>query len=133
MGFFDSLFGDKTSDANNFEWATLASVQEWSNVVSRSETEPVAVFKHSPRCAVSRMALSTFEREWDASEPIPLYMLSVLEAREVSNQIAKDLEVWHESPQLLLVHKGKAVAHWSHQHIDAATLQRHLQILNDTP
>src|SRR5690606_14681498 len=129
MGFFDSLFHDKNSDSNHFEWMPLASVQQWTDIVSKSETGPVAVFKHSPRCAVSRMALSTFEREWEASEPIPLYMLSVLEAREVSNQIASDVEVRHESPQLLLVHKGQAVAHWSHQHIDAATLQRHLQIL----
>ncbi len=131
MGFFNNNFGDKNSGANRFGWTPLAIRQEWADTVTKSQTEPVVVFKHSARCAISRMAQNTFEKEWDVSQNTALYMLSVLDARDVSNQIATDLGVRHESPQLLLVHNGKAVAYWSHQHIDAAALQRRLEMLED--
>lgn len=131
MGFFDKILGNSGSNNEAFEWALVTTPEDWANIVSKSEAAPVVVFKHSPRCAVSRMALSTFEKEWDDAGNTDVYMLPVLEAREVSNQIAREVEVRHESPQLLLLHKGKAAGHWSHQHIDAATVQRQLALLRE--
>jgi bacillithiol system protein YtxJ len=46
-----------------------------------------------------------------------VYEVNVIEDRPISNRIASDLSVRHESPQLLIVEDGKAVFHTSHNSI----------------
>ena len=41
-------------------------------------------------------------------------MVKVIESRPVSNQIAKDLEVEHQSPQAIVLSEKKVLWHASH-------------------
>jgi len=63
----------------------------------------VILFKHSTRCSISRMALKQFENEFDIENEVEAYFLDLLEHRDISNEIASRYDVYHQSPQLLLI------------------------------
>jgi bacillithiol system protein YtxJ len=46
------------------------------------------------------------------------YLLDLLQYRPVSNNIAADLGVTHESPQVLVIKDGQCIYHASHSGID---------------
>jgi len=52
--------------------------------------------------------------------------LDLLNHREVSAAIAADLGVEHQSPQLILIHEGKAQHHANHSSIDPVDLKAYL-------
>jgi bacillithiol system protein YtxJ len=93
-------------------WNQLISVEQW-NAMLESE-EKFIVFKHSTRCSISRTALSRFERDWDSLSAVKPYYLDLLEHRNISNAIAQDTGVEHESPQAILIENGKVLKHASH-------------------
>lgn len=73
------------------------------------------IFKHSTRCSISMMAKKRFELDWDKlPDSIPLYFLDLIKHRDLSNQVAKDFQVHHESPQLLLIKNGECILDQSH-------------------
>jgi bacillithiol system protein YtxJ len=74
-------------------------------------------FKHSTRCGTSMIAKREFEKYWKNDSPV--YLINVVENREISNAIEHLFGVKHESPQLLLVKDGKCVYNESHYGIDA--------------
>lgn len=73
------------------------------------------IFKHSTRCSISMMAKRRFELDWDSlPEELPLYFLDLIQYREISNQIVQLFNVYHESPQLLLIKDGECILDQSH-------------------
>jgi bacillithiol system protein YtxJ len=51
-----------------------------------------------------------------------LLFLDLLNHRDISNAIAMQLSVHHESPQIFVIKNGQAVFHESHHSIDATTI-----------
>lgn len=45
---------------------------------------------------------------------MPLYFLDLIKYRDISNQIAEDFQVYHESPQMLLIKDGECILDQSH-------------------
>jgi bacillithiol system protein YtxJ len=88
-----------------------------------SHQKPVAIFKHSTRCSISRMALKQFENEFDLEGSVMPYFLDLINYRDISNEIATRFEVYHQSPQLLLIKEGKSIYDASHSDIDALELK----------
>jgi bacillithiol system protein YtxJ len=88
-----------------------------------SHQQPVAIFKHSTRCSISRMALKQFENEFDLEGSVTPYFLDLINYRDISNEIATRFEVYHQSPQLLLIKEGKSIYDASHSDIDALELK----------
>ncbi|WP_295670960.1 bacillithiol system redox-active protein YtxJ [uncultured Mucilaginibacter sp.] len=73
------------------------------------------IFKHSTRCSISMMVKKRFEFDWDKlPDNLPLYFLDLIKYRELSNKIAADFQVYHESPQLLLIKDGECILDLSH-------------------
>ncbi len=91
-----------------------------------SPQQPVAIFKHSTRCSISRMALKQFENEFDLEGSVTPYYLDLLNHRDISNEIATRFQVYHQSPQLLLIKEGKSIYDASHSDIDAVELKERL-------
>ncbi len=61
------------------------------------------------------MAKRRFELDWeDLPENMPLYFLDLIQHRDISNQIAQQFHVHHESPQLLLIKDGECILDQSH-------------------
>ena len=130
MGLFNKIFGDsdsKDNSSSNGMWNDLTELKQLDTIIEESAETPVLIFKHSTRCPVSRMALRNFEQEYDIEEgKLKPYYLDLLEHRDISNEIAHRLGVYHQSPQVILIKDGKAVYDTSHHEIDAVTVQKKL-------
>ena len=100
-------------------WNKLESLSGWEDLLEASNQRPVLVFKHSTRCSISVMALDRINRSWKpgTEEQFSPWYLDLLNHREISNRIADDTGVEHQSPQLLLLKDGKCLKAESHQAI----------------
>ena len=100
-------------------WNTLETPEKLQEIIKNSDTTPVLIFKHSTRCSISSMALSRFERQWNQEKVgnVAPYLLDLIQYRNVSNLIAQELGITHESPQVLLIENGKCTYHASHSAI----------------
>ena len=59
------------------------------------------------------MILTRLERS-QAPESIDCYILDLIRHRDISNKIAQEYDVYHESPQVLLIKNGECVYDESH-------------------
>ncbi len=96
----------------------ITTEAQWTEALEASADKPLLVLKHSTRCPVSSAALEEYEDYLKdrPAEGIDYALVKVIESRPVSNKIAEDLNVKHESPQIILVKdKAKywATSHWS--------------------
>ena len=126
MTLFKSIFGDSennNSNASKINWIELTDLGQLNEIMDLSHEQPVAIFKHSTRCSISRMALKQFENEFDLEGSVTPYFLDLLNHRDISNEIATRFDIYHQSPQLLLIKEGKAVYDASHSDIDAVELK----------
>lgn len=97
-------------------WIPLTKEEQLSLILERSATVPQVIFKHSTRCSVSSMVLSRLERA-DTPETVDFYFLDLLNYRTISNKIAEEFDVFHESPQVLMIKNGACVYDESHMGI----------------
>lgn len=102
-------------------WMPLTDEATIETIRTQSHTTPVVIFKHSTRCSISSMALSRLERA-DAPEGVPFYYLDLIRHRPVSNKVADVFNVWHESPQVLVIRGGQCVYDESHGGIHMADI-----------
>ena len=126
MSFFKNIFSgseNQNESSNKMDWNLLTDLGQLNEIMSLSNESPVAIFKHSTRCSVSRMALKQFENEFDSSDKVTPYFLDLIAYRDVSNEIANRFGVQHQSPQLILIKEGKAIYNASHSDIDANVLK----------
>lgn len=122
MSFFDKIFGGKeeAKEQKSF-WNTIESEDDLKVAIDNSYAYKVAIFKHSTSCFISKTVLRNFEKEIESLENTDdiaeLYFLDLLAYRPLSNKIAEDLGIRHESPQLLVIENGKVINNASHQNI----------------
>jgi bacillithiol system protein YtxJ len=70
------------------------------------------------------MILSRFEgSDLFHNADITCWMLDLIAFREVSNFVAAETQVWHESPQCIVIDKSKVIYAESHGSIDATSIQ----------
>ncbi len=129
MGFFNKLFGENNSNEDEQPKSFWMYLEETplDEIVKISFEKPVAIFKHSTRCSVSRMAWNQFSNQYAIEfEKMELYFLDLLAHRSISNEVAERFGVVHQSPQLIVIKDGKAVYDASHSDIDAQDLKNYL-------
>jgi len=118
MGLLKSFFkSSQNKQESTFNWQELTEINDIEALINLSQDKKVIIFKHSTRCGTSRMALKAFEKKWADTEDISFYFLDLLCHRDISNAIAHDFEVFHQSPQLIVLEKGKVRTHASHYDI----------------
>jgi bacillithiol system protein YtxJ len=125
MSFFQNIFNssdDKDLKENKINWNELTDLGQLNEIIFISNEKPVAIFKHSTRCSVSRMALKQFENEFNSADKVTPYFLDLIAHRDISNAIADQFSVTHQSPQLIVIKDGKAIYNVSHSDIDAEEL-----------
>jgi bacillithiol system protein YtxJ len=84
---------------------------------------PVALlYKHSPTCGLSDMALDEVMAFHGAHPDVPIYQVDVLGNRSLSNEVESVLGIRHESPQAIVFRDGVAVWHGSHRGVNRARL-----------
>lgn len=105
-------------------WKFIISKEDLDEALKSSHQKPTVLFKHSTRCSVSMMAKKSLEMSWDIPESeVQAYFLDLIKFRDISNQIAADLEVEHQSPQLIGVKNGEVFYHASHSVISVDSLK----------
>lgn len=119
MSFFNKIFGSSEEEKSSPEfWKYLESEEDLNRAIAVSTEKKVAIFKHSTRCFISKTVLKNFEKEVENSDKnVDYYFLDLLAHRDLSNKIADDLGVTHQSPQLIVLENGVVVNHASHQSI----------------
>jgi bacillithiol system protein YtxJ len=113
-------------------WKPLKSISDWESAQMESFERPVLILKHSTRCSVSLMALDRINRDWKAEDSAlvtPLY-LDLLSYREVSNAIAEQTGVEHQSPQIILLERGKCTFSETHGAIRLDDVRKVLKAKN---
>jgi bacillithiol system protein YtxJ len=97
-------------------WITLNDVAQLEEIKAASFRQPQLIFKHSTRCSISSMAKSRLDRS-DAPEGVQFHYLDLIAHRDISNKIAEEFFVEHESPQAILIKNGEVIYDESHNGI----------------
>ena len=130
MNFFKKIFTENKitrESKKQIPWIPLTSLNQLDEILKDSDEKPIAIFKHSTRCVISRMALRQFEKQLNIEmSSVSLYFLDLLVYREISNEIAKRFKVHHQSPQLIILKNGTAIHQSSHHEIDATILVNYI-------
>lgn len=113
MGFFSS-----TKNKSQLVWNNLSEMGQLNELIELSKQNPILILKHSTRCSHSAMAKNRLELYWETSVGIAPYYLDILNHRNISDELAKNFNVRHESPQILLLKNGECIFHTSHNGID---------------
>lgn len=97
-------------------WIDLTDEQQLNSLKELSKQKAQLIFKHSTRCAISSMAKNRLEKS-SATNNVDFYYLDLVKHRQLSNKIAADFGVYHESPQVLLIKNGECIYDESHSGI----------------
>jgi bacillithiol system protein YtxJ len=119
------LFSKSSAPISSFPWKEITSVEEFNEMLNAPTDKAKLFFKHSTRCSISSMALKGFEREWNiSSDDFELYFVDLIAHRDISNAIAAESHVEHQSPQVVVWRNGEVIYNASHHHIDAQKIQQ---------
>lgn len=124
MSFFEKIFGgsNQSADQKPF-WKNIKTEEDLAKAIEASYQHKIAIFKHSTSCFISKTVLRNFEKEVENSDQkVEVYYLDLLVYRPLSNKIAEDFGIRHESPQLIVIENGKPINNASHQDISLSQI-----------
>ncbi len=102
-------------------WIELSDEQQINSIKEKSKLKPQVIFKHSTRCSISSVAKNRLEKA-QGPEGVDFYYLDLLKHRNISQKIATDFDVFHESPQVLLIRNGECIYDESHSGISMSEI-----------
>lgn len=106
---------------NRLNWSTLTDDVELAAIMEQSAQRPQVIYKHSSRCFISSFVRSQLEKS-RTPPGIDFHFLDLITYRSLSNKIARELDVAHQSPQVLLIKNGICVYDESHDNISMEEL-----------
>ena len=112
---------------SNRKIASAPSVREVRDLAMLNEalgSEQAILYKHSTSCPVSAVVIDEVLRFAGTHPDWGIYVLKVIEQRDLSDTVAARLGVPHESPQAFVIRQGRSVWHTSHYGITAQRLSR---------
>ena len=113
----------------------LKSINDWEKFKKEALAgNELIIFKFSPVCGVSFYAENIF-KDWvdelQDSCSLSLSKVNVISARKLSQHIAKELNINHESPQVIWLNKDLSVKfNASHYEIKESSMNRNLSNSN---
>ena len=123
MGLLKKIFGETPEQKKSkINWIKLNSMEQLNTVSNSKKT--VGIFKHSTRCGTSIMVKRRFESSYDLdAEEMDLYYLDLLSYREISEALATQYNVMHQSPQLLIIKNNQLITAESHSDVNYLDLK----------
>lgn len=110
-------------------WISLTDIDALQSIREKSFKKPQVLFKHSTRCGTSSLVLNRLERAAEVPNA-DFYFLDLIRYRNISDKIADIFNVYHASPQLLLIKNGECHYEETHLGIDMYELSDQLTTLN---
>ena len=98
--------------------------KDFEAALAKSHEKPIVIFKHSATCPFSAAAQVEVA---NAKHDIDIYGIVLQYASDLKMEIAEKLDVEHQSPQTIIIHKGKAVSHQWRDEIQKRTLQQTIE------
>lgn len=100
------------------KWHELFMLADWEQFLNVSDSTFCVLIKHSTACPISYNGYKEFDSfcRRNRKKPALFGLVNVIENREVSNAIANDLGLKHESPQVIFIYKRKVIGsrtHWA--------------------
>jgi bacillithiol system protein YtxJ len=126
MGIFNKLFNptSEPKEEKILPWQALTELSQLDKIEEHSKWKTQLIFKHSTRCGISRMVMNQFVSMYNLNINADLFYLDLLNYRDVSNEVGYKFQIMHQSPQLLIIKNGTAVAHASHSAINEIDLEQ---------
>lgn len=107
------------------ELKELLTIEELHETLLESSDRPVLLFKHSNACPISSRAFSEFESYLEQADPLISYkLITVQNARNVSNEAASRLRIEHHTPQAILISDGREIWNASHYSITVSSIDK---------
>jgi len=108
-------------------WKNVREKDHFYTLLENSAEKPQIIFKDSTSCGISAHAKYKLEQGFQLIEgKADFHYLDLLTYRPVSNLIAQELKVTHQSPQIILLKDKQVIYISSHNAIDPAVIARHL-------
>jgi len=116
----------------NSGFVELRDLKSLDYFLELSNRSPVVIFKHSETCGISDRAYRELLKLADGKAKfsdegeeikIPMAIVTVQTAREVSNEIEIRTGIGHESPQVLVIAKSKVAWTASHGAVRAEAVE----------
>lgn len=130
MSLFNNLFGGSNSASSELPkfWRKLESSEDLQSAIEKSSEKIIVIFKHSTRCIISKTVLRNFEKEIEQNQnnDIEFYYLDLLNYRNISNEIAENLHVTHQSPQVIVIKNQQAIYNASHDGISLESILKNI-------
>jgi bacillithiol system protein YtxJ len=95
----------------------IDSLERLTSLIGESHSRPVLLFKHSRSCGISSGVIRMVQ-EIDAE----INLVTVQTHRGISDEIARQTGIRHESPQAIVLRNGAAVYHASHYDVDVGRI-----------
>ena len=109
------------------DWIDLKSEEELRKIVERSVEKAQVIFKDSTTCGISAHAKERLREGFgQIAGKADFYYLDLLKFRNVSNHVARELGVTHQSPQIIVLKNGRVAYDVSHHAINVLEIARHL-------
>jgi bacillithiol system protein YtxJ len=112
----------------NAKWTELTTTTDWETVLALSNTQISVVLKHSTACPISYNAYKEFDQfcRRNRNKTANYFLVKVIESRAVSNLIERQLNLKHESPQVIFIRNGMQVCSKTHWDITMEWLEEQL-------
>jgi bacillithiol system protein YtxJ len=108
-------------------WKSVTEKEHFYTLLENSEEKPQIIFKDSYTCGISAHAKHRLQLGFELIEgKADFHYLDLLTFRPISNLVAQELKVTHQSPQVILLKNKQVVYTSSHHAIDPAVIARHL-------
>ena len=118
MSLFDRVRNQPSNSKNDKMWDSISGTGKFDSILQKSDEKPQLIYKHSNRCSVSFMAKQQLEEfAEEISDKANLFMIDVIHQRGLSNAIASELNVRHESPQVIILNDQEVFWKGSHYEI----------------
>lgn len=109
-------------------WNTISD-DNFNDILEKSNNRIQLIYKHSNRCGVCFFTKGEIESiAGEIAERADTYFLEVNRQRGLSNKIASELGVRHESPQLICLEDGKVAWHFSHNSIQGERILKKFKV-----
>jgi bacillithiol system protein YtxJ len=108
-------------------WKHITDISMLNTILEASTEYPQIIFKDSVTCGISAYAKSRLiDGNHLMADKAEFHYLDLLKYRPISNHIAELFNVYHQSPQILVVKNKEVVYTSTHHSIHAQEIAKYL-------